>query len=131
MIEETADMPDDLTNERTAQVDQESTAGAAQADGLRDKIVTALKTVYDPEIPVDIWELGLIYKLDVDPDGAVDIDMTVTAPACPVADELPMWVRQAVEGVEGVQACKVELVWEPTWHPGMMSEEARVELNMF
>ncbi|HEV7369117.1 SUF system Fe-S cluster assembly protein [Arenibaculum sp.] len=124
-------MPDDLTNERTAQVDQESTAGAAQADGLRDKIVTALKTVYDPEIPVDIWELGLIYKLDVDPDGAVDIDMTVTAPACPVADELPMWVRQAVEGVEGVQACKVELVWEPTWHPGMMSEEARVELNMF
>lgn len=124
-------MPDDLTNERTAQVDQESTAGAAQADGLRDKIVAALKTVYDPEIPVDIWELGLIYKLEVGADGAVDIDMTVTAPACPVADELPMWVRQAVEGVEGVQACKVELVWEPTWHPGMMSEEARVELNMF
>ena len=124
-------MPDDLTNERTAQVDQESAAGAAQADGLRDQIVAALKTVYDPEIPVDIWELGLIYKLEVDADNAVDIEMTVTAPACPVADELPMWVRQAVEGVEGVQACKVELVWEPTWHPGMMSEEARVELNMF
>lgn len=124
-------MPDDLTNERTAPVDREGTVGAAPMDELRDRIVAALKTVYDPEIPVDIWELGLIYKLEVDADGVVDVEMTVTAPACPVADELPGWVRQAVQGVEGVEDCRVELVWEPAWHPGLMSEEARVELNMF
>lgn len=105
-------------------------AGPAEP-ALIDSIVAALKTVYDPEIPVDIWELGLIYRLDVDRAGQVEIDMTVTTPACPVAGELPGQVQRAVETVDGVQTVKVELVWDPPWHPGMMSEDAKLALDMY
>nr|WP_295830825.1 iron-sulfur cluster assembly protein [uncultured Azospirillum sp.] len=98
---------------------------------IMDRVVAAIKTCYDPEIPVDIWELGLIYRVDMDGLRNVEIDMTLTSPMCPVAGELPEQVRQAVLGVEDVNEVKIELVWEPPWHQGMMSEEARLQLDMF
>ncbi len=98
---------------------------------LRDHVIDALRTVYDPEIPVSIYELGLIYKLDVDPQGRVEIDMTLTAPACPVADILPGEVEEKARAVPGVTEVKVELVWDPPWTPDRMSEAARLELGMF
>lgn len=98
---------------------------------IMDRVVASIKTCYDPEIPVDIWELGLIYRVDMDGGRNVEIDMTLTSPMCPVAGELPEQVRQAVLGVEDVNEVKIELVWEPPWHQGMMSEEARLQLDMF
>ena len=98
---------------------------------LMDAVVSAIKTCYDPEIPVDIWELGLIYRVDIDADNNVQIDMTLTSPMCPVAGELPMQVQQAVESVEDVATCRVELVWDPPWRQDMMSEVARIQLDMF
>lgn len=98
---------------------------------LEEAIVDVLKTVYDPEIPVNIYEMGLIYDIDVAPEGAVQIKMTLTSPACPVAGSLPGEVQQKVLGVAGVTAADVELVWDPTWNPSMMSEAARLELGMF
>ena len=96
---------------------------------LEGRIVDVLKTVYDPEIPVDIYELGMIYKIDVQPDGNVDIDMTFTAPNCPAADFILEDVRTKVEGVEGISSANINLVFEPAWDQSMMSEEARVELG--
>ena len=96
---------------------------------IESRIVDVLKTVYDPEIPVDIYELGMIYKIDVKADGNVDLDMTFTAPNCPAADYILEDVRTKVESVEGVNTCNVNLVFEPAWDQSMMSEEARVELG--
>ena len=93
------------------------------------KIVEALKTVYDPEIPVDIYELGLIYKVDYDEPGDVKIEMTLTAPGCPVAGEMPGWVQQAVERVDGIETCEVEMTFDPPWSPERMSDEAKLELG--
>jgi FeS assembly SUF system protein len=98
---------------------------------LSDEIVNALKTVYDPEIPADIYELGLIYKVDVDDDRAVTIDMTLTTPNCPSAAELPAMVENAVASVPGVREAKVNIVWDPPWDPSRMSDEARAVLNMW
>ena len=98
---------------------------------LTDEIVTALKTVFDPEIPADIYELGLIYKVDVDDDRMVKIDMTLTTPNCPAAAELPQQVEDAVAGVPGVREAKVNIVWDPPWDPSRMSDEARTVLNMW
>ena len=98
---------------------------------LTDDIVSALKTVYDPEIPADIYELGLIYRIDVADDRAVSIDMTLTTPNCPSAQELPTMVENAVASVPGVGAVKVEIVWDPPWDPSRMSDEARAVLNMW
>ena len=98
---------------------------------LSDEIVNALKTVYDPEIPADIYELGLIYKVDVDDDRAVKIDMTLTTPNCPSAAELPAMVEDAVASVAGVREAKVTIVWDPPWDPSRMSDEARAVLNMW
>ncbi len=98
---------------------------------LTDEIVTALKTVYDPEIPADIYELGLIYKVDIDDDRAVKIDMTLTTPNCPAAADLPGQVENAVAGVPGVREAKVTIVWDPPWDPSRMSDEARAVLNMW
>ena len=98
---------------------------------LSDAVISALKSCYDPEIPVDIWELGLIYRVDIGPNNEVEIDMTLTSPMCPVAGELPLQVQQAVESVEDVTTCKVELVWDPPWRQDMMSEVARIQLDMF
>lgn len=100
-------------------------------DDLEHKVVEALKTVYDPEIPVDIYELGLIYDVRVEDDGGIGIKMTLTSPACPVAGSLPGDVQRRVEAVDGVERVEVELVWDPAWNPGMMSEAARLELGMF
>ncbi len=93
-------------------------------------VVAALKTVYDPEIPVNIWELGLVYSVEVSPDGKVDIKMTLTAPGCPVAGSLPSEVEARVLEVPGVREAHVELVWEPMWSKEMMSEEARLTLGL-
>jgi FeS assembly SUF system protein len=98
---------------------------------LTDEIVSALKTVYDPEIPADIYELGLIYRIDIADDRAVAIDMTLTTPNCPSAQELPTMVENAVASVPGVGAVKVEIVWDPPWDPSRMSDEARAVLNMW
>jgi FeS assembly SUF system protein len=98
---------------------------------LTDGIVAALKTVYDPEIPVDIYELGLIYKVDIDDDHAVTIDMTLTTPNCPSAAELPGQVENAVGGVPGVREAKVNIVWDPPWDQSRMSDEARTGLDMW
>ena len=98
---------------------------------LEQGIVAALKTVYDPEIPVDIWELGLIYAIRTEAkDGHVDVDMTLTSPMCPVAGTLPPEVQRKISSVSGVMACNVDVVWEPPWSPAMMSEGARLELNI-
>lgn len=92
-------------------------------------LIAALKTVYDPEIPVDIYELGLIYKVDLDDDRKLTIDMTLTAPGCPVAGEMPGWVENAARSVEGIQDVEVKMVFDPPWGPDRMSEEAQVALN--
>ena len=101
-----------------------------ELDRLTDELVEKLKTVFDPEIPVDIYELGLIYKVDVSDDRDVAIDMTLTAPGCPVAGEMPLMVERALMGVEGVEEVEVDLVWDPPWEPSRMSESARLELGM-
>jgi FeS assembly SUF system protein len=109
----------------------ETTLTEEQLAELTDKIVAALKTVYDPEIPVDIYELGLIYKVDVTDNKDVNIDMTLTAPGCPVAGEMPGMVKDAVSKVEGLGEITVNMVFDPPWEPSRMSEEAKLELNMF
>ncbi|MCY4141544.1 MAG: SUF system Fe-S cluster assembly protein, partial [Rhodobacteraceae bacterium] len=96
---------------------------------LYEQIVEACRTVHDPEIPVNIYDLGLIYTIEVNVDGVVDVTMTLTAPGCPVAGEMPGWVQEVVEAVPGVQVANVELVWEPLWGMDMMSDEARLELG--
>ena len=97
---------------------------------IEEKIVDVLKTVYDPEIPVNIWDLGMIYKIDVKDDATVDLDMTFTAPSCPAADFILEDVRQKVDSIEGVMNTNVNFVMEPTWDQSMMTEEARVELGL-
>ncbi|MEO1092495.1 MAG: SUF system Fe-S cluster assembly protein [Pseudomonadota bacterium] len=110
--------------------DQISEARRAEVAAVGERIIDVLKTIYDPEIPVNIYELGLIYKIDVDDDDRVQIDMTLTSPMCPVAETLPPEVEMKVAGVDGVQGCSVAVVWEPTWHPSMMTEEAQLELGL-
>ncbi len=102
----------------------------AELDRITDYLVAAFKTVYDPEIPVDIYELGLIYKVDIDDARMVSIDMTLTAPGCPVAGEMPGWVESAARKVPGCADVKVKMVFDPPWSPARMSDEAKLELNM-
>jgi FeS assembly SUF system protein len=102
-----------------------------ELDRLTDDIVAALKTVYDPEIPADIYELGLIYRVDIGDERDVTVDMTLTAPACPVAGEMPIWVENAVASVPGVKDVKVNMVFDPPWDQSRMSDEARVALDMW
>ena len=104
---------------------------AEEYDRLTDDIINALKSVYDPEIPADIYELGLIYRVEVDESRFVNIDMTLTAPGCPVAGEMPQWVENAVAAVPGVAGVKVEMVFDPPWDMSRMSEMARVALDMW
>ena len=104
---------------------------AEELERLTADIVAALKTVYDPEIPADIYELGLIYKVDIDDDRNVTVDMTLTAPGCPVAGEMPGWVEAAVSTVQGVQNVKVNMTFDPPWDQSRMSDEARLAINMF
>ena len=102
-----------------------------ELDRMTDEIISALKTVYDPEIPADIYELGLIYRVDIDDDRNVAIDMTLTAPGCPVAGEMPGWVENAVAAVPGVQSVKATIVFDPPWDQSRMSDEARLLLGMY
>ena len=102
---------------------------AEEVARITTDLIGALKTVYDPEIPVDIYELGLIYKVDLDDDRNLTIDMTLTAPGCPVAAEMPGWVENAAMGVEGIQGVTVNMVYDPPWDQSRMSEEAQVALN--
>ena len=102
-----------------------------ERERLKGDLIAALKTVFDPEIPVDIYELGLIYRLDVDDDRNVEIDMTLTAPGCPVAGDMPGWVENAASAVPGVGQVKVKLVFDPPWDTSRMSDEAQLALNMF
>ena len=111
--------------------DEEQRRRDSEQARLTDGVIAALKTVYDPEIPADIYEIGLIYKIDLADDRAVTVDMTLTTPNCPSAQELPQMVENAVSSVPGVGAVKVNVVWEPPWDPSRMSDEARLTLNMW
>lgn len=121
------------TAEETRNVEISVSQGrnADELDRLTSDIVAALKTVYDPEIPVDIYELGLIYRVDISDAGVVAIDMTLTAPGCPVAGEMPLWVQNAVGAVPGVSEVEVNMVFDPPWDQSRMSDEARIALDMW
>ncbi|MBU1288399.1 MAG: SUF system Fe-S cluster assembly protein [Alphaproteobacteria bacterium] len=128
-------MADDMTSRDM--VDVSDTADVApsaipqdELNRITDALIVAFKTVFDPEIPVDIYELGLIYKVDIDDDRKVDVDMTLTAPGCPVAGDMPGWVETAARTVEGVTDVEVRLTFDPPWDPSRMSDEARLALNM-
>ena len=129
-------MSDDVTERKPAAAEAAPLAPASalpqdELARLTDDIVAALKTVYDPEIPADIYELGLIYKIDIADDRSVAIEMTLTTPNCPSAQELPAMVENAVASVAGVGAVKVDIVWDPPWEQSRMSDEARAVLNMW
>lgn len=130
-------MADDLTQRDVIDVpSSEPAEGAkppipqAELNRITDELIAAFKTVFDPEIPVDIYELGLIYRVDIDEDRKVDIDMTLTAPGCPVAGDMPGWVETAARTVSGVDDVEVRLTFDPPWDPSRMSDEARLALNM-
>jgi FeS assembly SUF system protein len=113
------------------EVEKASSLPEAEVNRMTDDIVAALKTVYDPEIPADIYELGLIYRVDIEDDRSVKIDMTLTTPNCPSAQELPQMVDSAAASVPGVSGAKVNVVWDPPWDQSRMSDEARLVLNMW
>lgn len=117
--------------ELRADVSAVSAIPADELERLTTDIIGALKTVYDPEIPCDIYELGLIYKVDIEDDRSINIDMTLTAPGCPVAGEMPGWVENAVASVAGVGPVNVDMVFDPPWTPERMSDEAKVALNWY
>lgn len=127
-------MSDDSLDRATAFLDEDGKPAddprQAEVNAIGERVVEALRTVYDPEIPVNIFDLGLIYKIDVEDDNAVRIEMTLTSPHCPVAEILPGEVEEKVRGVEGVTGARVEIVWEPPWNPQMMSEDAQLELGI-
>ena len=116
---------------KTANMQTHSALPPEETDRLTGDIVAALKPVFDPEIPADIYELGLIYKVDISDERAVDVTMTLTTPNCPAAGELPTMVENAVASVPGVGTVNINLVWEPAWSPDRMSDEARLVLNMW
>jgi FeS assembly SUF system protein len=118
-------------SDRNALIRPPSQMSSEELRLLTDSIIAALKTVFDPEIPADIYELGLIYNVDIDDGRFVTIEMTLTAPACPVAGEMPMWVENAVSAVPGVAGTKVNMVFDPPWDQSRMSDEARVALDMW
>lgn len=134
MSDETPKVETAAAPERTqenANVTGSGTMPQAELNRLTDDIIAGLKTVYDPEIPADIYEIGLIYKIDIGDDHAVKIDMSLTSPNCPSAQELPIMVENAVSSVPGVKEAKVTVVWDPPWDPSRMSDEARLVLNMW
>lgn len=125
----TQNMDEEAANNQ-ASIDGESAIPPQKLQSLSEDIVAAIKTVYDPEIPVDIYELGLIYKIDISDDYFVTVDMTLTAPGCPVAGEMPGWVKNAVATVDDVTDVEVNMVFDPPWDMSRMSDEARISLNM-
>lgn len=129
-LDQAAAMPSAVA-ETPNKVDTRSALPPEETERLGGDIVSALKTVYDPEIPADIYELGLIYRVEIKDDRAVDIEMTLTTPNCPAAAELPTMVENAVASVAGVGPVNVSIVWQPPWTPERMSDEARLVLNMW
>jgi len=126
-------MADDMTSRDIDAAAETAAPSAIPQDELNritDALIASFKTVFDPEIPVDIYELGLIYKVDINDDRKVDIEMTLTAPGCPVAGDMPGWVETAARTVEGVADVEVQLTFDPPWDPSRMSDEARLALNM-
>ncbi|KCZ56006.1 SUF system Fe-S cluster assembly protein [Hyphomonas chukchiensis] len=128
-------MADDMTSRDMVDVSEGADAAPSaipqdELNRITDALIASFKTVFDPEIPVDIYELGLIYKVDIDDDRKVDVDMTLTAPGCPVAGDMPGWVETAARTVEGVTDVEVRLTFDPPWDPSRMSDEARLALNM-
>jgi FeS assembly SUF system protein len=121
----------DTADVKLANMETHSALSPEETERLTAEIVAALKTVFDPEIPADIYELGLIYKVDIKDDRSVDVVMTLTTPNCPAAGELPTMVENAIASVPGVGLVNVNLVWEPMWSPDRMSDEARLVLNMW
>ena len=121
----------DVAEAKTANMETHSALSPEETERLSTEIVAALKTVFDPEIPADIYELGLIYKVDISDERAVDVSMTLTTPNCPAAGELPTQVENAIASVPGVGVVNINLVWEPAWSPDRMSDEARLVLNMW
>jgi len=121
----------DVAEVKTANMETHSALSPEETERLTAEIVAALKTVFDPEIPADIYELGLIYKVDISDERAVDVTMTLTTPNCPAAGELPTQIENAIASVPGVGVVNVNLVWEPSWSPDRMSDEARLVLNMW
>lgn len=132
-MDEERDIIDVSVSEPVETPQAETSGGAtipdAELERITGDIIRALKTVYDPEIPVDIYELGLIYKVDLDDDRLLTVDMTLTAPGCPVAEDMPGWVEGAVRGVEGVEDVTVRMTFDPPWTPEKMSDEAKLELG--
>jgi len=121
----------DVAEVKTANMETHSALSPEETERLTTEIVAALKTVFDPEIPADFYELGLIYKVDISDERAVDVTMTLTTPNCPAAGELPTQVENAIASVPGVGVVNISLVWEPAWSPDRMSDEARLVLNMW
>src|ERR1700756_940017 len=121
----------DVAKAKTATMETHSALSPEETERLTSEIVSALKTVFDPEIPADIYELGLIYKVDIKDDRSVDVVMTLTTPNCPAAGELPTMVENAIASVPGIGVVSVNIIWEPAWTPDRMSDEARLVLNMW
>ena len=126
-----SDVAEAKTTNMSANMETHSALSPDDTERLTTEIVAALKTVFDPEIPADIYELGLIYKVDISDERAVDVSMTLTTPNCPAAGELPTQVENAIASVPGVGVVNINLVWEPAWSPDRMSDEARLVLNMW
>ena len=131
VLDQAASAPIPAATEPQVEGEKASALPQEEIDRMTDEIVAALKTVYDPEIPADIYELGLIYRVDIADDRTTTVDMTLTTPSCPSAQELPIMVENAVASVPGVGEVKVNVVWDPPWDQSRMSDEARVVLNMW
>jgi len=130
-MEENTSVPQEEPNKVEMTTDSASSIPADELERMTGEIIAALKTIYDPEIPTDIYELGLIYKVDIEDNRLIKVVMTVTAPGCPVAGEMPGWVQNAIVGVQGVMDVEVEMVYDPPWTPDRMSEEAQIALGWF
>ena len=131
MSNETTETPVAPLITETEQTVEEKVAAAADREKIEEKVVEVLKTIFDPEIPVNIYELGLVYDIDIADDAKVHVKMTLTSPMCPVAGSLPPEVKTKIETVPEVASAEVEVVWDPVWNPSMMSEAARLQLGMF
>jgi len=130
-MEENTSVTQEEPNKVEMTTDSASSIPADELERMTGEIIAALKTIYDPEIPTDIYELGLIYKVDIEDNRLIKVVMTVTAPGCPVAGEMPGWVQNAIAGVQGVMDVEVEMVYDPPWTPDRMSEEAQIALGWF
>ena len=128
--EEAMQRAEAILGEQSQTGEETSPERLAEVGRIGEAIVEPLQSIYDPEIPVNIYELGLIYRIDVHDDNSVTIDMTLTSPHCPVAESLPNDVQHKVDTIDDVTSCEVRIVWEPPWHPSMMTEEAQLELGM-